>query len=47
MMILGELYRELRMARGLKLKDVAGQSCQFRSYQSLKMGRACLQQINF
>ena len=44
MMILGELYRELRMARGLKLKDVAGQ---FRSYQSLKMGRACLQQINF
>lgn len=25
MMILGELYRELRMARGLKLKDVAGQ----------------------
>ncbi|WP_445785718.1 Rgg family transcriptional regulator [Streptococcus equinus] len=25
MMSLGELYRELRMARGLKLKDVAGQ----------------------
>lgn len=39
LMNLGELYRELRVARGLKLKDVA--MCLFHNYQNLKMGKQC------
>jgi|GEM_PF-4908197 len=41
-MELGELYRELRIARGLKLKDVARKNIyQYHSYRSLKMDRRC------
>lgn len=36
---IGELYRELRLARGLKLKDVANQQLSFPHSLNLKMGR--------
>ena len=41
LMNLGELYRELRVARGLKLKDVHVAMCLFHNYQNLKMGKQC------
>ena len=42
MMILGELYRELRMARGLKLKDVAGQKLSVSQLSKFENGQSML-----
>lgn len=42
MMSLGELYRELRMARGLKLKDVAGQKLSVSQLSKFENGQSML-----
>lgn len=42
MMSLGELYRELRMTRGLKLKDVAGQKLSVSQLSKFENGQSML-----
>lgn len=42
MMSLGELYRELRMARGLKLKDVAGENLSISQLSKFENGQTML-----
>lgn len=42
MMSLGELYRELRMTRGLKLKDVAGQKLSVSQLPKFENGQSML-----
>lgn len=40
-MNLGELYRELRVARGLKLKDVARGNLSLSQLSKFEMGKQC------